>query len=67
MSGKLPDYQQRVIDEKAELDARIEKLLKFFDTDAFKELKPITKDLMRKQSLIMGEYSGVLGQRIEEF
>lgn len=60
-------YQQRVIDEKAELDERLVKLNKFFATGTFSELSQDEQDRLHRQSKVMKRYSEILGQRIEAF
>lgn len=57
-------YQQRVVDEKNELDARYEKLLDFLRTDVFEGLPQPEKDRLVRQADIMLKYSLVLGERI---
>lgn len=58
-------HQQRVIDEKAELDERLGKLTAFFDTDPFPDLPQAEQDRMRRQATHMKRYSDILGERIE--
>lgn len=61
-------YQQRVIEEKRELDAKREKLREFIDSKAlYSELNIAERDRLRRQYRLMGEYSEVLGERIEAF
>jgi hypothetical protein len=60
-------YQQRVVDEKAELDEKREKLLAFFNTDLFHGLGQAEKDRLRIQHSVMGVYSEILHQRITAF
>lgn len=61
------EYQQRVIDEKTELDGRLEKLKAFVPTDKFKSLATDEQDRMILQSRAMGDYSEILRQRIAAF
>ena len=68
----MEDYQKRVIDEKAELDAKLEKLQTFlvkqFHFNA--EEMEITSDelnRLKRQAEVMAEYSKILGERIEAF
>ena len=64
----LAPYQQRVIDEKADLDAKIMKLADFIvQTAAYKSLGSAEKDRLNRQHTAMRAYSGVLGERIEAF
>ncbi len=67
MSALLP-YQQRVVDEKAALDANITKLADFIVLSAaYKHLGSSEKDRLYRQHAAMRAYSGVLGERIEAF
>jgi len=60
-------YQQRVIDEKTQLDERLQKLDAFGRTEAFKALSPEEQGLLNRQHSLMEQYSMVLGERIEMF
>lgn len=60
-------YQQRVIDEKMELDSKLEKLNAFFATEIFNRLLDEEKDRMRRQAMAMLAYSGILDERIKAF
>jgi hypothetical protein len=60
-------YQQRVVDEKKDLDDKRAKLLSFFNTDLFRGLDQAEKDRLRTQHSIMGVYSEILHQRISAF
>ena len=60
-------YQQRVIDEKTELDNKLTKLVGFFDTGIFKGLPEDEQRRLREQSEHMTNYSAVLGARISAF
>jgi hypothetical protein len=63
----MAPHQQRVIDEKTELDDKREKLLAFFNTDLFRGLDQAEKDRLRTQHGVMGVYSEILHQRIAAF
>lgn len=63
----MAPYQQRVVDEKVELDEKQEKLLAFFNTDLFRGLDQAEKDRLRTQHGVMGVYSEILHQRISAF
>jgi hypothetical protein len=54
--------KQRIVDEKAELDAKIERLEDLINTEAFGAER---LDLMRRQLWPMRAYSSVLRQHIE--
>jgi hypothetical protein len=63
----MQPHQQRVVDEKAELDEKLEKLRAFFGTDRFDGLDTDEKKRMWRQADHMEAYSGVLGERIAAF
>ena len=63
----MAPYQQRVVDERAELDARIESLGKFFDTQTFQALDTGERSLLVQQHRVMKVYSHILGDRIGAF
>jgi hypothetical protein len=64
----IPDYQQRVIDEKSELDEKIAKLGDFIQSSAiFQDLPSDEKERLVRQHSCMGEYSEILGERISAF
>lgn len=60
-------YQQRVIDEKRELDAKATRLAEFIKLDTYKQLDAQNRILLIKQRNIMYEYSRLLEQRIALF
>lgn len=63
----MQDFQLRVIKEKEELDAKHEKLIGFLKSDSYLSLQTHDKRLLLEQSIFMGNYSRVLGERIERF
>ena len=63
----LQPHQQRVVDEKAELDAKLTKLIAFQSTETFESLDEAERDRMRRQSDAMIDYSNVLAERIAAF
>lgn len=65
-SAWLP-HQQRVIDEKTELDERHSKLTDFLDSKTFLGLSDDERYRLRKQAMAMAEYSMFLGLRIAAF
>ena len=67
MSQLAPPHQQRVVDEKAELDERLQKLNAFARSDTFLDLNFEDQNLLAKQSNLMRELSVVLGDRIARF
>ena len=59
-------FQQRVIDEKIELDDKIEKLTKFInDSHTYTSLPLLDKVLLYNQKIVMEEYSSILQLRME--
>ena len=63
----MQPFQQRVVDEKKELDDKLSKLIPFLISETFKAVPPAEQARLIKQSDIMKEYSEVLGERIAEF
>lgn len=63
----MAPYQERVVAEKAELDAKLAKLRAFLFTDLFETLDSDTQGLLWKQAGHMYNYSKVLGERIAAF
>jgi len=63
----MQDWQQRVIDEKIEIDARREKLGEFKNTKQFTMLPWQEQERMNTQAHLMTTYSAVLGERIANF
>jgi hypothetical protein len=60
-------YQERVVSEKNELDAKIGALHLFFDTPTFQALLAEEQQLLAKQYGCMVEYTSVLDARIKRF
>jgi hypothetical protein len=56
-------YRVRLREEKAELDAKIEKLKNFIGPGVYHTLEDHDKYLLRRQLLVMTEYSDILSQR----
>lgn len=63
----VPEYQQRVIDEQAELAKKANALTAFFSTDTFEKLPDVEKELLGKQLAYMASYNYVLKTRISIF
>ena len=64
----MEPHQQRVVDEKTELDAKAWSLSAFIDTSPrFLTLDAMEQARLKLQSSIMSQYSEVLGQRIAAF
>ena len=60
-------HQQRVVDEKAELDLKIEKLDKFLDSENSENIPQKELKILVMQSMAMQNYSLILGARITAF
>jgi hypothetical protein len=63
----MQPFQQRVVDEKKELDERLAKLNDFWNNPIFGTLPDAEKVRLEKQSLLMQSYSEILGERIAAF
>lgn len=63
----MQPHQQRVVDEKCELDARLAKLIPFFDTPIFAALDEGEKSRLERQEEAMKAYSAILTERIAAF
>lgn len=64
----IPAHQQRVLDEKSELDERLSKLDAFIlDNPLFLQLSGSEQERLARQSKAMAIYSGILGERIAHF
>jgi len=61
------NIKKRVIKEKEELDAKLEKLDSFLLTPSAKSLPKIDFELMENQRNIMFKYSILLGARIQRW
>jgi len=64
---ELQPHQQRVVDEKRELDEKLAKLDAFGRTPLFASLAAEEQGRLNRQHSIMEQYSAVLGERIEAF
>ena len=63
----MKPYQQRVVDEKTDLDAKVARLKTFLEGSTFKSLPGEECARLTRQLGIMENYSGVLGERIAAF
>ncbi|WP_442959307.1 crAss001_48 related protein [Providencia sp. PROV036] len=64
---KMQPHQQRVVDEKTELDDKITKLAAFIGSDTYKTLEHEDQALLSGQLNHMCSYSETLSLRIERF
>lgn len=63
----MQDFQQRVVDEKTELDDKTSKLGAFTQGPLFASLPNEEQARLIRQYTLMGGYSEVLGERIAAF
>lgn len=63
----LAPYQQRVVDEKAELSDKTDKLEAFICDFTYNGLPPAEQSRLTRQHLIMQLYEQVLSERISSF
>jgi hypothetical protein len=63
----MQPFQQRVIDEKKELDEKLQRLGAFFDNETFNGLPEDERIRLKRQESLMQAYSEVLGERIAAF
>lgn len=64
----MQPHQQRVVDEKTELDAKAKALSDFIgNSNIFPTLDSDEKERLKEQCEIMWQYSEILGQRIAAF
>jgi len=63
----MKPHQQRVIDERAELDAKLSKLIPFLSSDTCHSLPFAERSRLKQQAEVMAEYSRILGERIAAF
>lgn len=65
---KMQPHQQRVVDEKSELDDKLGKLGVFIESSPiFAVLPDDERERLVRQKSCMGEYSEILGERIAAF
>ena len=60
-------YQQRVVDEKKELDIKLDKLVEFLKSPKITSVNPDEHNRLTRQQYIMRQYSEVLSERIVHF
>jgi hypothetical protein len=67
VASNIPPHQQRVIDEKRELDERLAKLEAFFDMPTFACLDQAEQQRLHDQAVAMHEYANILADRVDAF
>jgi len=60
----MSDFKTRLLEEKAQIDERLEKLKAFQESDAFQGISPIQQTLLNIQANAMATYSQTLLERI---
>lgn len=63
----MEPHQQRVLQEKQDLDEKLTKLLAFFQSEAFVGLSEAERSRLRNQARFMDGYAAVLEERIAAF
>lgn len=66
-TNQLLPYQQRVVDERNDLDSKLGSLLTFIGTPVFHSLDGADRALLKQQADVMAEYSSILSIRIARF
>lgn len=61
------EYQQRVVNEKNELDVKLSKLMSFLESETYRKLPADERSRLQGQAHHMAEYSKILGERITAF
>lgn len=67
MAIALLDYQQRIVDERSELFAKLQALRKFIDSNLFETLDRREQHRLVCQEHVMMQYSDILQSRIYAF
>lgn len=60
----MSDFKTRLLEEKAQLDERLEKLQAFQNSDAFQGIAAVQQTLLNVQVKAMATYSQTLLERI---
>ena len=63
----MTEWQERVLDEREELAAKVARLMAFTGGDAFRRLPPEDGILLMHQLYAMRKYLEALDKRIERF
>lgn len=63
----MQPYQQRVVDEQAELNEKLVKLIQFTATETHHKLDQRGRDLLVEQQGAMAAYNNILADRIAGF
>jgi len=60
----VTDFHERLIEEKKQLDERLDRLCNFFGTERYADLGEAERSRLRAQSYFMVGYSSMLGERL---
>lgn len=63
----MKEYQNRVVQEKAELDEKRARLISFIGGDLYRTLDKTEQSRLNRQLEAMSLYSGILAERIAAF
>jgi len=63
----MQPYQERVVEEKRQLDEKTKRLEAFMGGDIFPTLPKDEQERMKEQRAAMTRYSDILGRRIAAF
>lgn len=63
----MAPHQERVVQEKRELDEKLSKLSAFLVSDLYHTLPAEERDRLTRQHNVMTQYSQILGERIAAF
>lgn len=68
LTAPISAHQQRVIDEKRELDEKLAKLSDFIEGNAIFATLPVSEQMdLKSQRVVMQTYSCILSDRIARF
>ena len=63
----MQEFQQGVLAEYSELNSKLNRLVRFIESETYAALPAEEKELLRRQSEIMGEYAAILDKRLDRF
>lgn len=63
----MSNYKERVVEERNELDLKLNGLYAFVKTDTFHNLEDADQDILNMQLMAMDEYLNLLEMRIKRF
>jgi hypothetical protein len=63
----MAEWQKRVLDEREELEGKVDRLMAFMQSDAIKRIPREDMLLLMEQSYAMRKYLHILNQRIARF